>query len=483
MKQILFILLASSFLLYQSCGKSFLEIDPVGTLTGEKLFSDPEGYESSLAGTYSLFAKYHLGSYGLYSELRSDNVLIEENLAGGILNEYNYTSEANNSIGMVGGLWQSIYETLNNANNIIEAKDNLLRNFPEKSDLINRTYGEALIIRAICHFDLSNLYSQHYTYTADGSHLGIPTLLKTPFPGTEISRPSIKETYQQIIADLTQAKSLLSTVSLRAKIYGSSDVAQALLSRIYLYMEDWDAVIAQAHPLVVSNKYPLTSGAGYLKMFIDPSQRRNYSSIPDEVIWQVNLVNNSQSYLTYLFSDPANYNIYPTKEFVGLFGSGDFRSSQFQPSGRKPGYHFNAKYALPSGTLEGDRTINFKMFRSAELYLNLAEAYYHKQEYAQAVAQLQIVRGRAYNINPTKVQISYTQPIELLAQIKLERRKEFAFENQRIFDIMRYKEDLNRTECNSTACRVTYPNDKFILPIPQLETDANPAMQPNPGYN
>ena len=483
MKRIIYTILISSSLLYSGCGKSFLDIDPVGSLTGEKLFSDPEGYEASLAGAYSLFTKYHLGLYGLYGEIRSDNVLIDETLGGGILTDFNYVSEPDDALGTAANLWQSIYETLNNVNNIIEARDYLIKTYPNQAPLIDKVYGEALILRAMCHFDLSNLYSQHYTYTSDGSHLGIPTLLYTPTPGTEVSRPTIKATYKQIIADLKQANDLLSKTTGRSKIYASSDAAKALLSRVYLYMEDWNGVIEQAQPLVTGNKYALVKGPDYLRMFIDPAQRKAYGAIPSEIIWQVNLVKNSPSYLTFLFSDEPSYIAYPTQSLVSLFEQGDQRRVQFHPSTRKPGYHLNIKYALPSGTLEGDRTINFKMFRSAELYLNLAEAYYHKQEYAQAVAQLQIVRGRAYDMNPSDVQISYTQPAELLEQIKLERRKEFAFENQRIFDIMRYKEDLNRTECNSTACKVTYPNDKFILPIPQLETDANPAMQPNPGYN
>lgn len=468
-------------MLVVGCGKSFLEIDPVGSLTGDKLFSDVEGYQSSLAGAYSLFAKYHLGQYGLYGEIRSDNILIRENLAASVLEEYNYASAAENALGMGAGIWRSIFETLNNVNNIIEAKDQLLKDFPNQKDLINATYGQALVLRAMCHFDLSNVFSQHYTYTADGSHLGTPILLTTPYPGTAVKRATIKETYQQIVADLTEADKLLAGTSTRSKIYASSEAAKALLSRVYLYMEDWQGVIDQATPLVTSNKYPLTAAKDYLNMFIEPGQRLSFNTIHPEVIWQLNLSTNSSSFLTLLFSDRANFMAYPNKDFMALFESSDWRGIQFQ-STEQAGVYYNLKYALPPGSLENEWPVNYKMFRSAELYLNLAEAYFHKQQYQAAAEQIKIVRARAYNTPVKDIEVAFTDPQQLLAQIKLERRKELCFENQRIYDIMRYKENLNRTDCNAATCQLNYPNDKFVLPIPQMETDPNPDMQQNPGY-
>ena len=73
---------------------------------------------------------------------------------------------------------------------------------------------------------------------------------------------------------------------------------------------------------------------------------------------------------------------------------------------------------------------------------------------------------------------------DLIAQVRLERRKELAFEGHRLWDLMRWEESLVRDECTAiaSACTVAYPNDRFILPIPADEQDANPNMAPNPGY-
>src|SRR5690606_23793656 len=127
---------------------------------------------------------------------------------------------------------------------------------------------------------------------------------------------------------------------------------------------------------------------------------------------------------------------------------------------------------------------NYKIFRLAEVYLNRAEAWWHLGNYQNAVGELRKIRARAFGIAESAVVINYSNPDDLLQQIKDERRRELAFEGHRIYDIMRYKEDLNRgSDCNSATCQLTYPNDRFILPIPQLELDANPLMQPNPTVN
>ncbi|MNM99317.1 SusD family protein [compost metagenome] len=101
-----------------------------------------------------------------------------------------------------------------------------------------------------------------------------------------------------------------------------------------------------------------------------------------------------------------------------------------------------------------------------------------------AIEDLKTVRARALGKNTTEIVVEYTSPNELLELIKLERRKELAFEGQRIYDIMRYKESLDRgAGCNSANCQINYPNDLFILPIPKSELDANKSITPNPTVN
>ena len=288
----------------------------------------------------------------------------------------------------------------------------------------------------------------------------------------------MKETYARIIADLKEAQPILSANSIsKSKIYVSADAATALLSRVYLYMHDWDAVIGLLENQNLKNKYPLVSSADYINMFIGSN---NPTLISSEVIWQLNLNTIATTYLTDIFSNPESFYVYPHATYRALFESTDIRSTQFKVNPRNASVFYTLKYGKPDGVVDANWPVNFKMFRSAEIYINLAEAYYHKQQYETAANHIKVVRARAYNVVPADITLSSADPVALLQQIKLERRKELGFENQRIFDIMRYKENLNRTECNSTTCTLTYPNNKFVLPIPAMEILANPLIEQNP---
>ncbi|MFC3157958.1 hypothetical protein ACFOEQ_05165 [Chryseobacterium arachidis] len=51
------------------------------------------------------------------------------------------------------------------------------------------------------------------------------------------------------------------------------------------------------------------------------------------------------------------------------------------------------------------------------------------------------------------------------------------------FDLMRNHKNIVRNNgCISTNCSPTYPNNKFVAPIPQASVNINSAMQQNPGY-
>jgi hypothetical protein len=74
---------------------------------------------------------------------------------------------------------------------------------------------------------------------------------------------------------------------------------------------------------------------------------------------------------------------------------------------------------------------------------------------------------------------------QLFEDIINERRKELAFEGDRYLDLMRLKRDVVRSNnYPSSARNIPYSNSRRILPIPQAEIDANPAIkgQQNPGY-
>jgi hypothetical protein len=81
-------------------------------------------------------------------------------------------------------------------------------------------------------------------------------------------------------------------------------------------------------------------------------------------------------------------------------------------------------------------------------------------------------------------------PSELFNDIVLERRKELAFEGDRLYDMNRLQLPINRIAnpgaipLNSNHLSISFPDYRRIAPIPQDEINANPniASQQNPGY-
>jgi len=84
------------------------------------------------------------------------------------------------------------------------------------------------------------------------------------------------------------------------------------------------------------------------------------------------------------------------------------------------------------------------------------------------------------NYSPN-IDIAYANADDLDVIIQNERIKELFLEGHRLFDITRRHEALSRdAACGSSVLSMTFPDDRFILPVPLVELDANKAMQPNP---
>ena len=74
---------------------------------------------------------------------------------------------------------------------------------------------------------------------------------------------------------------------------------------------------------------------------------------------------------------------------------------------------------------------------------------------------------------------------QLFEDVITERRKELAFEGDRFLDLQRLKRDITRSSnYPAAALSLPYANFRRLMPIPQVEIDANPAIKPqqNTGY-
>lgn len=130
---------------------------------------------------------------------------------------------------------------------------------------------------------------------------------------------------------------------------------------------------------------------------------------------------------------------------------------------------------------------NIKVIRLAEVYLNRAEAEAHLGESKPATATENIaaiadLTKIAQRGDPAAVIDATLTGQALIDRVLLERRKELAFEGQRLFDLTRNKKDFVKYESEGGTMNITYPSDKTILPVPQSAIDVNGNLEQNPGY-
>ena len=122
------------------------------------------------------------------------------------------------------------------------------------------------------------------------------------------------------------------------------------------------------------------------------------------------------------------------------------------------------------------------VLRVSEMYLIRAEAYCRLNEASLAAADLKEIIARAENTETGRVTLPGSAD-QLLDVVKRQRILELSLEGVRFFDIVRYKENLERdAKTTSVVRRLNYPNDKFVLPLSSIEVEVNIGIQQNPGY-
>ena len=122
--------------------------------------------------------------------------------------------------------------------------------------------------------------------------------------------------------------------------------------------------------------------------------------------------------------------------------------------------------------------------RWAEVILNRAEAYAHKGDNANALADVDVIRTRAGipadGLFSGGNMHGYTDVLDVVLD---ERRMELAFEGHRVFDVYRNKRDMDRRYPGAQFWKVHKWNEEqhIVYPIPNNEWTVSGIPQ-NPGY-
>jgi hypothetical protein len=121
--------------------------------------------------------------------------------------------------------------------------------------------------------------------------------------------------------------------------------------------------------------------------------------------------------------------------------------------------------------------LNFPILRFADILLMKAEALNELGRTAEAEAPLNRVRRRA-----GLGDLENLSQAEFKQAVLHERRMELAFEGKRWFDLIRVDDGQYGLDFLNSIGKVNATRNRLLLPIPQLEIDANPNLTQNPGY-
>lgn len=155
--------------------------------------------------------------------------------------------------------WELGYRVIGNCNKIIEIIQGLGNESTREQTIM---MGENYYLRALSYFLLVNEFAQPYSNNPT-QNPGLPLKLTSDPNDLPQSRSTVAEVYDQVVLDLKDAITYLTLQqgeTPKSNIYATKEAAEALLARVYLYMENWDGVWEMANKVITSGRFELERG-------------------------------------------------------------------------------------------------------------------------------------------------------------------------------------------------------------------------------
>ncbi|MDE5638508.1 MAG: RagB/SusD family nutrient uptake outer membrane protein, partial [Odoribacter sp.] len=538
MKKIVTILVAAAFSL-TACDIDCL---PYGSMSAEQITSDPDASLDALMN--GMYAQLKTWSDPMHrcGEYAGDNMVIRGNSTDAFFEFISFSRTPNNY--RLQNFWDYGYKAIAQASNIIKMIEE------GQSAEIDNKLGECYYVRGMMYFYLCRAYGRPY-YQAPDKNLGVPIVNGTPdnVVGEMFlpDRATVKETYEQAINDLKAAERLM-TIN-KGAIYASKGAAQAMLSRVYLYMsgtyespnrEYAQLAVEYANKVINSGDYTLLSrdnfmvyntftpennsetifaikrvasefsgydhyygvggmyanigGMGWGEMFasakyialLDETGRNDwrpdhYNMVDARAAFiEPHYVDNAKEVFRFIYTDAEsglqNYLQFYTKadgdnlicrdmkiETIGDKKDTTYTNYALSPVNKDQEiYTITYKGRTYEGVVDNYITLNrvYPEFyivkcsregedshlhsplisRLGEIYLNRAEAYAKLGNYGAALADLNIIRGRAI-VGGEYPSLDASNASE---RIDKERQLELAYQAERSYDVFRNGKALNR---------------------------------------
>lgn len=318
-----------------------------------------------------------------------------------------------------------------------------------------------------------------FTYAKDKTAKAVPLYTEPTAPGSAAKpRATVEQVYNQVIADLTQAESLLNGYKRPSKDRPDQSVVRGLLARAYLTMENWQQ--AANYAALARTSYPIMSANDYLGGFNDVSNM--------EWIWghpQTSTQNlGGASFFAYIDVTPATgyRSFMADPNFRKIFDDADIRKTLFKPvtdtTDALAGWLKYTKFVN-----KADQSRHIPLMRSSEMTLIQAESNARLGKLDDAVAVLNEVLVKR-NL-PSVSSASYTKD-QLVEEVLRERRRELWGEGFQLPDLLRLQRPVVR-QASTETLQIKRANGTFkTIPLKghlQLNfPDKSPFVANSPYY-
>ncbi|MCH1418353.1 MAG: RagB/SusD family nutrient uptake outer membrane protein [Flavobacteriaceae bacterium] len=454
--------------LITSCEDDFLEPALSSAINGGSYYNNATELETAIINMYDGLQGVNSTSAGdnhstqvefYLTEMRSDNTRTKAQ-EGEAAQFESFAVEATN--GIVADYYRSFYNVIFRANLV-------LANLEAAGTSAAQFEAEAKFVRAYAYFNLVRLYGD------------IPLVTSLTGPAdTDVAytRVASDDVYDLIQADLNTAISGLdNTYRTRASKAG----AQALLAKVELTRGNYGEARSLLENVVATGNYSLESN--FHDVFYDEDNSETIFSIGYET-GGIDSQNFSAEWLNavgrtsgvnYVTADVRTaFDTYGGNRTAVSFRQDESQATEYQVAKYFPNGELGPQYASDP-TKAGNDWIVLRYADVLLMHVESILAGSNATTDAAALASFQAVRDRAGL--PTAV-------TEVTKDMLLnERRVELAFENHRLFDLMRMGAAQDVLSAFSSTNGYGFSSTDLLLPIPQVEIGLSKgALSQNPGY-
>lgn len=482
MKNIFKFSLLALFLGFVSCDDA-TDIRQESELDEEVAYQTIDDLQSGLNGVYAAYLP-DAGSNGsgdvlLFNDLFTDNIKRGASSSGQGNQEYSFILQPGTDF--PNRIWSNRYAVINFSNRLLRAWERVVAGVTDENELVraNHIKGQAIALRALCHFDLLQYFSPNYL---DDDAPGVIIMDFVPEVSELYQRSTTGEVFDFVKADLDEAEQLLAGFT-NPPYYVDANVVRAIKARVALCEGDYETARALSTELV--EVFPLAEPEQYFGMFID-------DATSSEEIFTLARVQGDNGVVSLFYANEATIDGSPffelSNSLLNAIPNNDIRRAVLlEPTSDI------ANNILLIGKYRGsaaDQQINdIKLIRGSEMYLIMVETMARAGLLDQAELAMKTFRDVRL-LTGNALTPNYATTDDALVDVLEERRIELAFEGHRYLDLKRLGTELgigidrDDADCSSFSapCNLQAGDYRFTLPIPRNEVRANPTIEQNPQY-